>query len=1132
MDYEDDNPTSNDDDINTLLSTSSYDDDITHGVSEKLQSKIIHPINVIHSIICGKISNEEWNESIHSIHHQQTQEIANTFAECKQFFQAFQKQSTEFNQLIEETKKSSDENNDDISVILKNILKSDSNDLQEKIINFISEFFQTYSIEKFFKAESVLSKLLELIQHEFKQASKEIQSIIDENMNFMDKNEELTGKLESYETTMASDNNYQKIKELEQKLIEYKSKADEYDMIKEELSLKNSELESQEDRINELEDTLQHLSLTTPSEELQLKVKSLEAKIQEFQNNPKVNELREIVSQKENENQDLKNQINDLKKQINNDSQMRQQQMDEKQRLISKLQTSNDNLLKKVEKKEKENEELEEENESIKLQLDKFRSRPNDTIDSLHEQLSVAKQEIESQEKRIFELENGENANMEKLKQRIDVLNRICARILNEKNVSIFSEDELNKSIDSLQTQINDLVTKNSQLYNDNNKLKNSVLALKSVNKSMNSSDPNSKLLSQFEHFQNHINSLEESVSQKDKEIIQLKKTNNTLEKKNHHFEEKIEKLQGQVLSLSQKDKEYTNTIRILELQKEAIQSKNEDSNAPSPRTNKLFSSSLPRRVVSPRRSSERFVKFPTLDVPLEFSEILQPTTEEFEKLKLENEQLKQLLKNDVNNNNFKESEDEQLEIAVNYIEEALEINDMSESKGSIEHRISNLSKKISSMIQESSKNDNNNNDDNDNTSSEPKSILKGSLSLCLDLKKIQALQSISNALEMASHDKATAAKKLINLTGDSYADSILAQIETKSNSQSLLSDNAIQVIYQHLAHSFHMDKKIKNGKNNCFSSHITIAKLSKIIAMIRREREKGADPYNELDEKYEKLKKHYKKLKSLFLTKRADDKNASKALISLCPTLYNIERVRNNKTQLSEVVSLFLSEFPATMMNTLKKCAEKNFRLVGLKLAQLEDKITHITSIAKVGSSHFADVNHVNKATLYNGFDETLKALFPPSARVSPAISKQRLSRLLTKITITLRAALKAIPKTTIPNPESIYDYSIALRSGLITFLAANGADRQQIESLDKRQSSLFESSDSPQKKPFIQTPTDEIITPETYQKKINSNHEELKYDKAKISTQFSDILKVDPDQVSIGSTNIEELISEIGNK
>ena len=126
MDYEDDNPTSNDDDINTLLSTSSYDDDITHGISEKLQSKIIHPINVIHSIICGKISNEEWNESIHSIHHQQTQEIANTFAECKQFFQAFQKQSTEFNQLIEETKKSSDENNDDISVILKNILKSDS----------------------------------------------------------------------------------------------------------------------------------------------------------------------------------------------------------------------------------------------------------------------------------------------------------------------------------------------------------------------------------------------------------------------------------------------------------------------------------------------------------------------------------------------------------------------------------------------------------------------------------------------------------------------------------------------------------------------------------------------------------------------------------------------------------------------------------------------------------------------------------------------------------------------------------------------------------------------------------------------------------------------------------------------
>ncbi|OHT16623.1 hypothetical protein TRFO_13038 [Tritrichomonas foetus] len=980
---------------------------------------------------------------------------------------------------------------EDKVIELQNKLMNESKE-KEKLANTIDEMktkiaeLEENSTDDIFQNlnESDSSQLNEELNHRIQELQNQLENkeqiIIDlENQIDILKSISITNKEQMNQDTNDANEEITSLKE------EISALKEENSELKEEVSIKTSELESQEIRITELEDKLFELQKT---------------------NQPNVNQHQIIVSDENERNVELslKDRLGVLSsiccKLLNTDN-------------VEDL--SEDELNNKVQKIHEQIENLVNENKQMKDSLKQTKNtKRNTTLISDERQMAL---QVENYQKQI--------------------------QILEEK---IINNNELNEIIDSQNVKINSLQKslENSEAIkqqkdNEIEDLKNQILA-----KSQNEAD-----------FLDTINQLQI-------ENNNLRNGSDSGRSANHHHR------------ASSSNSSPISPRRFSASRKNAFDKMPKysdfDINSPKASESSDIDYSLLQNDGS-NSSSEGLKDHDVKILPDVFC-----NGDEKAKLIEENKKLKkelELLTSNANNSNttnannsgprplkFVSDPSSQINIVLTHIEEMLGIKD--DSNLHERERIYNISQKITKSLQvcysdinsaeslksqleeqertqksnkqrktnsQSSKSLNDSIDADENISKNPnQNIEKLEATIKHTNQQIEALQSLSDALDLIQDDQKSATDYLVNLTGNCDIDRIIEflneNIPEECESMQVFISSIINALYDFLSNLFEFDlPKASFQAYNKLTFRIIVAQFASLFSKIRTELDSRQNLYQSLSDRYTILLKKYKHAKNFVLCCKKDDKNTIQALVSLCPSLSKIERVKKHRAPLSDVVSLFLSEFPASVFNHMKQSFAINISIIKQKLDQLDNKLNRVTKYVSSEVKRLDECKEVSKASLYSTLNETFKVLFPPNAHATPTISKRRLSRLLGKINMSLRTALRGVQGAKIPQNDTTYAYAIALRRNLTL------PTSKEYNNILSDDSSSVDFSTSITDIPYEPLNNQKFAE---YERKIEGLEEQMKKDKEKIIKLLSHSLKYDEKSQHLKNITPEQLIAELDHK
>ena len=229
--------------------------------------------------------------------------------------------------------------------------------------------------------------------------------------------------------------------------------------------------------------------------------------------------------------------------------------------------------------------------------------------------------------------------------------------------------------------------------------------------------------------------------------------------------------------------------------------------------------------------------------------------------------------------------------------------------------------------------------------------------------------------------------------------------------------------------------------------------------AKIRQELDQANQALQEQKEQMHKLKKQNKLLAHSAKSNLKRDQKLIEQFKAMCPQM---SQHMSERAALPEAVSCFMSQFPITIMNDATRRFEKAFYPVARAVDDLNRRLEN--ALVRCNNTMDEMLNqHTETATseqalknLLQGYDKTLKTLFPPSWKIKPTSSQHEIRRGLEYIMRSLEVALHLIPDTSVPQRRTAADFARKIRDSLST----NAASEQEMaDTMDQPDGGHFRS-------------------------------------------------------------------------
>ena len=304
--------------------------------------------------------------------------------------------------------------------------------------------------------------------------------------------------------------------------------------------------------------------------------------------NNEISSLKKLLSQKDEEIDELNNEIERNFDLLGENRQLKKE--NEQNKIMIIKNTKNIKLLKqKLPKSEDNYKKLLEENEQIKQEKINLKEIKNKYKNFLEEKESFKKRNNKLKEENIKPKDDNKNIN--DLKNKYDSLIIDYKSILNEKNNLEKECNEMKKNIKNLLQEINSLKDKISELekINDNSKREISELESKYAKEAKNLNTEITKINKTITEKDNKIEDYEKDLKNKDKTIKDLEKELDSAKNENDKLKSENKNISIEIIKITKTAEENEKTIKNLEKELKNLNNDYDKLNEENQKLNKMI---------------------------------------------------------------------------------------------------------------------------------------------------------------------------------------------------------------------------------------------------------------------------------------------------------------------------------------------------------------------------------------------------------------------------------------------------------------------------------------------------------------------------------------------------------------